>query len=575
MKKERYFRDELRRLFMYYAIIPAAAITVVCGLVFMAALVYGKMSNNSRHNAYVAEVLDSTLAGYEEELNNLAARSELFMGEPDTALRSEVFEEFYQVSNHLGYEADIYILDRERRLLLSNRQTIPQGLTNGAQWSWGMFGSMDRAAGETAIRLVNVLDGQESAIAMGRAVRGRGYEGYLLFTIANSQFQPALDRSDSQTIITDRFGWVFLSNNSSLTDNGQVSDRLRDANGYLSNEMHLYLAKKSSACGGRFFVYSAADIQNIVFSLTFSGTLVITALVLMGIWVLFSSKKVTEKKTRDFYRILDVMEKARDGNLDSAIEIESDNEFAIIADAYNEMIESLKRQMDNNRKMAELVAAAQNKQLESQFNPHFLYNTLENIRYMCKIEPEIAQKMVLGLSSLLRYSMDGGPAEVTLKEDLDYLENYLTILRYRFNRRFSYRIDVEPEALGCRIPKLVVQPMIENAVKYGFGNQEQLSVELKAYLHEGKLILICRDDGVGMTPTVLRELTELLKKEENTSRHSGLYNIHRRIVLLYGSPYGVEIRSAEGHGTTFVVTLPAHREEEMRNEPESDAGTDR
>ena len=216
--------------------------------------------------------------------------------------------------------------------------------------------------------------------------------------------------------------------------------------------------------------------------------------------------------------------------------------------------------MENNRRMVQLVAASQNKQLESQFNPHFLYNTLENIRYMCKMEPAIAEKMVYSLSGLLRYSLDGSKTEVTLKEDLEHLENYLTILKYRFNRRFSYQITVEPEALSCRIPKLVLQPMIENSVKYGFGNQENLKVELKAYVYEEKLIMICRDDGVGINQAVLSEITALLEQPENNSRHSGIYNIHRRIEILYGRPYGVEVRSAEGHGTTLIVTLPAREE---------------
>lgn len=155
----------------------------------------------------------------------------------------------------------------------------------------------------------------------------------------------------------------------------------------------------------------------------------------------------------------EIMEKARDGNLDASIEIESENEFRIIADAYRETIASLKLQMENNRKMTELVAASQNKQLESQFNPHFLFNTLENIRYMCIIQPETAGKMVFSLSNLLRYSLDGSRTEVTLEEDLEHLENYLTILKYRFNRRFSYVIDVEEEVLSCWIPRLVLQPM--------------------------------------------------------------------------------------------------------------------
>jgi two-component system sensor histidine kinase YesM len=398
---------------------------------------------------------------------------------------------------------------------------------------------------------------------MGTAI-GKGPEqaGYLVFTINSSQFQPVLDHSESQTIIADRFGWVYLSNNYQLMNSSnQILKDFRTAKRVWPYEKKMFLISVHPAYQQIFFVYSVTDIQNIVVSLGLSSALIITALILMTFWVFISSKIVTERKTKDFYRILEVMEMTRNGNLDTPIRVESNNEFRIIADAYNETITSLKNQMENNRKMTELVAAAQNKQLESQFNPHFLYNTLENIRYMCLIQPETAGKMVFSLSNLLRYSLDSSREEVTLEEDLEHLENYLTILKCRFNRRFSCILDVNAEALACRIPKLVLQPMIENSVKYGFGCQENLKVELKAYIHEERLIMICRDDGIGMTPGILSELQALLAQEENNSRHSGLYNIHRRCVILYGKSYGVDIRSAEGIGTTLVVTLPVHREE--------------
>ena len=225
----------------------------------------------------------------------------------------------------------------------------------------------------------------------------------------------------------------------------------------------------------------------------------------------------------------------------------------------------LKEQMENNQKMTELLALAQTKQLESQFNPHFLYNTLENIRYMCKLEPATAERMVFSLSKLLRYSLDGSREQVTLEEDLGHLNNYLSILEMRFGSRFEYKIDIAPECMQCLIPKLVLQPMIENSVKYGFGNQLNLHVELKAYIHEEKLMMICRDDGVGMSAAMVEKLCALMNQKEAPGRHSGLYNIHRRIQLLYGYPYGVEIRSLEGHGTTLVVTLPAAAEKNVHS----------
>ncbi len=563
MKKERYFKDELRRLFIGYAIIPAAGLTLVCTLVFLAVLLYGKKSGNESHNTYVAKELERVLTGYEQEMGKLSADSRIFDGSLNALGQMAVFEEFYRVSNQLGYKADLFVLDGERQVRFSTEREIPDYLSGNPLIHWGIFGAMDEDPGKMKVHLMEAWKGPDRNIVMGTAVmKGKEKAGYLVFTINSSQFHGLMDRSESQTIIADRYGWGYLSNNYSLLDSSnRVLKVLETAGQYLTYENEMFLLSTHPAYHQMFFVYSATDIRNIVVSLGLSGALIISALVLMTAWVLVSTKKVTERKTGDFYRILEVMEMTRNGNLDTPIQIESENEFRIIADAYNDTIDSLKRQMENNRKMTELVAAAQNKQLESQFNPHFLFNTLENIRYMCKIQPDIASKMVFSLSNLLRYSLNGSKVEVTLEEDLEHLENYLTILQYRFNRRFSCVVDVEAEALCCRIPKLVLQPMIENSVKYGFGNQENLKVEIKAYIHEDRLIMICRDDGIGMTPGILGELTALLEQEENNSRHSGLYNIHRRCRILYGRPYGVEIRSSEGLGTTLVVTLPVKREE--------------
>lgn len=572
MKREKYFRDELQRMFIYYAILPATVFTLACGIVLMSVLLHGRKSAGREQNAYAAGELNRILTGYEDGLGQLAAVKGLFRQNPAMEQQSEAFRILYDISNELGYEAELYVLDSERQLCLASGGQLPDYITVPEEADWGVFRSMDKNPGSPVVRLMDSWEGAGGSIVLGQRVEaaepGAGLgagaseagpaSGYIIFSINGRDLAALLDKSETQTIITDRFGWVFLGENDNfLTESNRIIGALAAAGNYVSHGGHLYLAFKQPAFHHMFQVYTISDIQGIVASLSMGGALVITALGLMTCWVLMSARMMTEKKTEDLYKILDVMENAREGKLDSIISIDSENEFRIIADAYNETISSLKGQMENNRKMTELLALSQNRQLESQFNPHFLYNTLENIRYMCKLEPATAERMVFSLSGLLRYSLDNTKAEVTLQEDLEHLKNYLAILERRFGSRFSYQIDVEEEALKCCVPKLMLQPMIENAVKYGFGNQLNLRAELKGYIHEGNLIMICRDDGVGMSQTVLSELTALLEQKENTSRHSGLYNIHRRILLLYGRPYGVEIRSTEGHGTTLVVTLPA------------------
>jgi len=563
MKKEKYFRDELQHMFISYAIVPAVIFTLLCGLFFMAALLHGRKSITEENNAYAAAQLEQILKRYEDGIKQLSARPEMFGETMDTRSRAGIFEEFYGITNSLDVKGDLFVMNRDRNILLSSRGDRPAYLDVPEGVSWGIFWYMDSRPGQTAVKLVEGWRSQQSTIALGRSVEREGQTvGYVVCAIPGSQIQQILDRLETQTIITDSYGWVFAgSNYNFISKSNQVLGVLERAGHYLSYDKQMYLVSGSQVYHRLFNVYSISDIQNIVISLSLSSMLVITALAMMTLWMLFRARKVTETKTEDFYRILDVMENTRSGDLESSIQIDSDNEFRIIADAFNETIGSLKLQMENNRKMTELVAMAQNKQLESQFNPHFLYNTLENIRYMCKLEPATAERMVFSLSNLLRYSLDGSKDQVTLKEDMEHLENYLTILKRRFGPRLGFQAEIEPEAMECRIPKLVLQPMIENSVKYGFGNQLNLKVEMKVYIHEGKLMMICRDDGVGIPQETLSELNAMLEQKENTSRHSGLYNIHRRITILYGRLYGVEIRSTEGHGTTLVVTLPVVREE--------------
>ena len=559
MKRERYFQDELWRMFVTYAILPAALFTFICGVLFMTVLLHGRERANREYLSYVNGRVNQMVESCEQGIETLAELPQAVSGPGYVLERNRIFQSFYGISGQVGYEPEMYLVDQGGRLLLSNKEKLPSYLNKRQDVEWGIYADMDARPGQTAFRLMNGWDNGASTAVFGRWVSSEDGNGrYIILAVPGSGLLRTLARSGEQVAVTDRYGWAYFCNKTLfLTDSNQVRPALKESGAYMRLDQKIYFTSKNSLENGYFSIYVMSDVQNVLTSLIFAGILVAVALLIMTAWVLFQSRQVTERKTEDLYKLLDGMELARQGNLEHTGTIDRDNEFKMIADAYNETITSLKEQMENNRKMTELLALAQTKQLESQFNPHFLYNTLENIRYMCRLEPETAERMVFSLSKLLRYSLDGSREQVTLKEDLGHLNNYLSILEKRFGSRFEYKINVEQECMQCLIPRLVLQPMIENSVKYGFGNQLNLHVELKAYIHEEKMMMICRDDGVGMSATMVENLRALMDRKEAPGKHSGLYNIHRRIQLLYGHPYGVEIRSLEGHGTTLVVTLPA------------------
>ena len=213
MKRERYFRDELRKLFIGYAIVPAVIFTLVCGLAFVGILLYGKGSGTIDYNNYAAGEVERVLSGYEKGLKEMELKPENFTKEADSQVKTAVFQEFYRISNSLGCEADLYLFDRDRKPVLTGRPALPGYFQIGDGLDWGIFGSMDRKKGETVVRLMESWKSGSKDMALGRAVYdGDSLLGYLVFTINSSQFQPVLDRSDAQTVVTDRFGWVYLSN---------------------------------------------------------------------------------------------------------------------------------------------------------------------------------------------------------------------------------------------------------------------------------------------------------------------------------------------------------------------------
>ena len=237
--------------------------------------------------------------------------------------------------------------------------------------------------------------------------------------------------------------------------------------------------------------------------------------------------------------------------------IESDDEFKSIGHSFNMMLGSIRHLIERHDKMALENNMAIVQMMESQFNPHFLFNTLESIRYLVKFNPKVADKTVVNLSKLLRYSIQNTVDTVRFKEEFDFAKRYIEIMKVRFGERLEFNDNISEDVKEVSVPKMVIQPIVENAVKYGFGEDvEVLKVGISAYIKSGKVYVTVRDDGVGIEKELLKELVVNLKEKYNLSDHIGLYNVHKRIELLYGSEYGLEIKSETGKGTEVVLVLP-------------------
>lgn len=560
MKREKhsYFKDEIRKMLLVYAIIPVVLITLVGLFAFWGVWRYSIEKINKNDNYAISKDLETTVSAYSNVLDQLEKNNKILEGELERKERVKIFQKIYGISNQLDRKGNLYVFDRELKPVITATMQVPEYLNGEYNKNWGIFLIMNRTPDQIALKMVEEEISKDMQLLIGKAiVRDGEIKGYAVFVIDSKQFESAIGKIDSETVITDQYGWVYISNNYSFYDEMErVEIRMEKSHDTIVNDLGIFYVTSNSILGDRIHIYSILPLKNQI--TVFKGILycLLAVFAMMVLAILISTKGLAIKKTRDLDAIILGLEKVKEGNLETHIDITSNDEFEIIGESYNLMIDSLKEQIERNNEMGRLVSFSQNKQLESQFNPHFLFNTLDNIRFMCKLDSESASKMVLNLSTLLRYSISNTQEEVTIKEDLIYTENYMSILKYRFNQRFHYIINIPTEVQLCVIPKLIIQPMIENAIKYGFEGKEHLLVEVNGYIEDNKLILQCFDDGAGMDSETLDEMKKIIGQSINRSNHSGLYNIHRRVQLRYGEGYGIQIESELGSGTCLKVLLP-------------------
>lgn len=160
------------------------------------------------------------------------------------------------------------------------------------------------------------------------------------------------------------------------------------------------------------------------------------------------------------------------------------------------------------------------------------------------------------LSKLLRYSYDATEEEIPLKNDLQYTIDYLQLHKLRFQDRLNYEIHIPVNVQKAYVPKLILQPIVENSLKYGYKKKMNMNIFIKGRVDGNILILSVSDDGSGMEPEKLQELQEQLSKEENTTEQIGLFNANRRLKILYGDDFGITIHSIVNEGTEVELKMP-------------------
>lgn len=260
------------------------------------------------------------------------------------------------------------------------------------------------------------------------------------------------------------------------------------------------------------------------------------------------------------------VKKIGNGDFSPNPSIESEDELGEIGRGINKMSARIANLLDKSVEDEREKKNLEIKMLQAQINPHFLYNTLDSIRWIAVIQKNASiVKMVTALSGLLKNMAKGFNEKVTMRAELDFLSDYITIEKMRYMEMFDVEIDVaEEELYQAKIIKLTLQPLVENAIFSGIEpGGKNGSIKIRIWQEKEKLCISVKDDGVGMTEEKIQDImNNPQKRKGDTMSGIGLPNVDQRIKLVYGDEYGLRIKSQVGEYTEILVILPMEYEKE-------------
>jgi two-component system, sensor histidine kinase YesM len=355
-----------------------------------------------------------------------------------------------------------------------------------------------------------------------------------------------------------------IAHASSAAENEEVLENIRFATSVMEEVVQDYVIYEVHRMEGQYATMRESFDRWRVFSIVLIFSAV--AFSVVAAWSLSRSIYTPIKKLHDITTTI------TKNDLQALMTSDNVDEITELGMSFNIMIGKIKELLDSKLKEQENLKRAELRALQAQVNPHFLYNTLDTIIWMAEARKnDQVVEIVTALSSFFRISLSKGMDWITIREEVERIRSYLTIQKMRYRDILDFHIEVDEDIAEKTILKLILQPLVENALYHGIKNKRQggmISVRARKQ-GEDEVIIEVEDDGIGFTPEKLVQLQAELADESGDIKLEsgfGLGNVNKRIRLYYGKPHGVSVRSEYNTGTCVTLVIPAVTEPGTQNE---------
>ena len=389
-------------------------------------------------------------------------------------------------------------------------------------------------------------------------------KGLLCMNFDDPAVQRMLATGDStaETIVVDTGGMILLSKEKEETGRYvNYMDEMEKGIQIFTKNGNMYVCQKIK--GWNYYVVSSVS----TYKLFESGFRTITVVMIVLIVVLIAAGFITKILIKKMYQPLDKvvskMDHVATGSLRTRINVENMGEdFTKLAVGFNSMMDEIEVLMEQVKLEQHQLEQIRFNALQSQIQPHFLYNTLECIHWQAIAEgnKEIST-MVKALAKYYRICLSKGHDVIPIREEVEHIRNYMIIQNMRYDNIIGSEIVVEPGVEESLIPKLTLQPLVENSIYHGMKVKEgkRGTLYLAAYRNEDEVVIKVSDTGTGMSQEEIDEMNEQLSRYEDSFGY-GVRNVNKRIELLFGEGYGLHYQKNESGGVTVVIRLPYQTE---------------
>lgn len=561
------FAGELWRFLLKNSIIPT---TLICFASTMALLLFLLVSVcyvADRQSRNSAQQLQQWLSLYIEQTQTLSCNADVLQAVREGQQSEPCAQAMYASLRSQPIRGDFFVLDSAFDCFIGSTTYIPAYLTG--QKTSGLFYRMSRRPQETILMLSDAGNPRtrHMVLSIGRAVvSGDEICGYLVFELEPQELLEKLSANGRKIAVTDSYENVLLATQQDVLYNHMKLDSryILSSDRGMTRDWSSYVVRQDlEELNLRFYtIVDMTEYYWILRVLVLLATLLLVLMTAANV-VLYHRLAVSEASSLD--QMIAGISQMREQGIYTALATPKVGTFSSLEAAYSRMLDSIRELVEANKQEITLRTTAEIRQLESQFNPHFIFNTLEVVRCLIWLEPAKANRMILDFSSLLRYSLDSAKRLVMVRDDMVYINSYLSMIQLGGNMPLEYTVEMEEHVKDCLIPKLCLQPVVENAIKYAAVAARPLVIRITAAMADGILTLTVSDNGSGMSQALLDSIRDTLAVPQTPAKYFGLYNIHRRIRLIYGEAYGLGIQSVEGQGTCVQLRLPAKEEPYGKN----------